>query len=106
MNINLSESDSDYMYSIIQKIIDDCGCRMPCSPQEAEAAQIIKNELEKTCDEVIIEPFKCHPRAFLGWIRIDIVLILISLMLFFLTPFCLNCSLIIAIISVIILIIC
>jgi hypothetical protein len=83
MNIEISDEDSNYMYSIIQKIIDECGPRMPCSPQEAKGAEIVKKELEKTCDEVDVEPFTCHPRAALGYIRLDIVLVSVSFSLFF-----------------------
>ena len=82
MNIEISKEDSDYMYDVIQKIIDEAGCRMPCSPQEAKGAEIIKGELSKTCDEVEIEPFTCHPRAFLGYIKIEIIIALSSLLLF------------------------
>ncbi len=82
MNIEISPDDSGYMYKLIQKIIDEAGCRMPCSPQEAKGAEIIKAELAQTCDQVAIEPFTCHPRAFLGWIRIDLTLILISFLSF------------------------
>ncbi len=83
MKIEISKQDSDYMYNIIQKIIDECGPRMPCSPQEAMGAEIVKKELEESCDEVIIEPFTCHPRAALGWIRIDVLLVIISFSCFF-----------------------
>ncbi|MFX1243277.1 MAG: M28 family peptidase, partial [Promethearchaeota archaeon] len=72
------------MYKIVQEIIDECGPRMPGSPQEAKSAEFIKNELEQTCDEVHIEPFSFHPRAALGWIRIALILILSSFTLFFL----------------------
>ena len=72
------------MYNIVQRIIDECGPRMPCSPQEAKGAEIIKKELEETCNEVKIEPFKCHPRAALGWIRIVIFIVLMSFCSFFL----------------------
>ncbi len=82
MDIEISAEDSGYMYKVIQKIIDEAGCRMPCSPQEAKGAEIIKAELEHTCDHVAIEPFTCHPRAFLGWIRLDISLVLISFLAF------------------------
>jgi hypothetical protein len=78
------------MYDIIQKIIDECGPRMPCSPQEAKGAEIIKRELEKTCDEVTIEPFTCHPRAALGWIKIDLLMVLLSFGLFLLIQLFLN----------------
>ncbi|MHA1342455.1 MAG: M28 family metallopeptidase [Promethearchaeota archaeon] len=87
MKVEISEEDDNYMYNIIQKIIDEAGCRMPCSPQEAKGAEIIKEELEKTCDEVVIEPFTCHPRAFLGWIRIDVTLVALSILIFVFLPY-------------------
>jgi len=83
MNIKISDEDSNYMYNIIQKIIDECGPRMPCSPQEAKGAEIVKQELEKTCDEVKVEPFTCHPRAALGYIRLDVGLVIITFSCFF-----------------------
>ncbi|MHA1147541.1 MAG: M28 family metallopeptidase [Promethearchaeota archaeon] len=85
MEVEISAEDANYLYDIIQKIIDEAGCRIPGSPQEAKGAEIIKKEMEETCDKVVIEPFNLHPRAFLGWIRIDIALILLSLGTFFLT---------------------
>jgi hypothetical protein len=86
LKTNIEEKDSNYMYEIIQTIIDECGPRMPCSPQEAQAAEMIKKELENVCDEVVIEPFSCNPRAFLGYIKVDIVLVLLSFVSFFLIP--------------------
>jgi len=83
MSIEISEEDSKYMYDFIDRIITEVGPRIPCSQSEAQAAEIIKNELENTCDEVKIEPFTCHPRAFLGWIRIDILLIICSMLSYF-----------------------
>ena len=84
MEIEISNEDSDYMYNFIEKIIEECGPRMPGSPQEAKSAEIIKEELAKTCDEVVIEPFTLHPRANLGWISIALILTLLSFGLFFL----------------------
>jgi aminopeptidase YwaD len=86
MESNIDEKDSNYMYEIIQTIIDECGPRMPCSPQEAQSAEIIKKELEQVCDEVDIEPFSCNPRAFLGYLRVDIILVFLSFISFFLIP--------------------
>jgi hypothetical protein len=74
------------MYEIIQSIIDECGPRMPCSPQEAQGAEIIKKELELVCDDVDLEPFSCNPNAFLGFIKVDVVLVLLSFISFFLIP--------------------
>ena len=86
LEINISKEDSEYMYEIIKRIIEKCGPRMPCSSQEAQSAEIIKKELEKTCDDATIEPFSCNPRAFLGYIKIDIILVLTSFLAFFLIP--------------------
>ncbi|MFW9826857.1 MAG: M28 family metallopeptidase [Candidatus Thorarchaeota archaeon] len=84
MNIDVSKEDSEYMYNFIQRVINEVGPRMSCSPQEAGAAKIIKNELEKSCDQVEMENFTCHPKAFLGWIKLDMIMILISILLYFL----------------------
>ncbi|HUW90111.1 MAG TPA: M28 family peptidase [Candidatus Nanopelagicaceae bacterium] len=86
MELNISKEDSDYMTEIIKRIIEECGPRMPCSSQEAQSAEIIKKELEKTCDDVALESFSCNPRAFLGFIKIDILLVLTSFLAFFLIP--------------------
>ncbi|MGV9173324.1 MAG: M28 family metallopeptidase [Promethearchaeia archaeon] len=82
--ITISDEISRFMHDIIQKIIDEAGCRIPGSPQEAKGAEIIKSEMEKITDETEIEEFQLHPRAFLGWIRVDIVLVLASIGCFFL----------------------
>jgi len=86
MNIEINSDDSAYLYTIIDRIIDECGPRMPCSKAEAEAAKIIGDELENVCDEVGIEQFFCHPRAFLGYIKINVIIVLLSFLLFFLQP--------------------
>lgn len=86
LELNISKEDSDYMYEIIRRIIEECGPRMPCSSQEAQSAEIIKKELEKTCDDVALESFSCNPRAFLGYIKLDIILVLTSFLAFFLIP--------------------
>ena len=85
MNFEISEEESKYMYNFVQRIIDEIGPRMSCSSQEAEAAEFIKNELEKSCDEVSMEGFTCHPKAFLGWIKFDMIMIVISILLYFIS---------------------
>ncbi len=84
MHIDISKEDSSYMYDTIQRIIDKAGPRIPGSPEEAKGAEVIKEELEKTCDQVDIERFSVHPRAFLGWIRVDVVLIILSICAYYL----------------------
>ena len=86
MNLKDPIEDSPYMYKFIKDIIDNCGPRMPCSLQEKKAATMIKNEMDKFCDHTEIESFYCHPRAFLGYIKVIIVFTLISFILYFLIP--------------------
>jgi len=85
MEIELSQENSDYMYNFIERIIKECGPRMPCSPQEAKSADLIKVEFEKVCDSSHLEPFTCHPRAFIGYIKVMVLMILISFLSYFLT---------------------
>ena len=82
MNIEISKELDDYMHEFVLRVVNEVGPRMPCSPQEAKAAQIIKEEFEKTCDNVVIEPFTCHPRAFLGWIKLDVIMVFVSIILY------------------------
>jgi hypothetical protein len=85
MEIKVSKEDSNYMYNLVEKIVDEVGPRMPCSPQELAGAHIIKKELEKSCDAIHIENFSCHPKAFLGWIKVILVMVFVSMMLYFIT---------------------
>ncbi len=84
--MNISKDESNYMREFIESVIEKCGPRMPCSPQEAHGAELIKEELETVCDDVNIEPFSCNPRAFIGFIKVDITLVLLSFLLFFMIP--------------------
>jgi len=85
LEIEISEEDFQYMYDFIEKVINECGPRMPCSIQEEKAAQIIKREFDDVCEDSQIETFTCHPRAFLGYIKIIVFLALTSFLLFFLS---------------------
>jgi len=82
MDLEISKDLADYMYNLVEKIVNEVGPRMPCSPQEAEGAKAIKDELEQTCDEVVVESFTCHPKAFLGWIKIILVMTFTSMLLY------------------------
>jgi ABC-type multidrug transport system fused ATPase/permease subunit len=67
------------MYDLIKEIILKCGPRMPCSKQEGKGSEIIKREFEKNCDKVEVELFTCHPKAFLGWIRVIMMMLILSI---------------------------
>jgi len=84
-NLEISNELSTYMHGIIDKIINEAGCRIPCSKNEQKGAEIVANEMKEICDEVDIEEFEIAPKAFLDWIRIDVIIVLISFGLFFIS---------------------
>ncbi len=85
MTIDITTPESEEMLAFIKTVCKDIGPRAPCSPAEAKAAEFIKIEMQKTCSEVVIEPFTCAPGGLLGWIQIDIVLVAISFILYLIT---------------------
>ncbi len=82
MDLEISTEQADYMYNLVEKIVREIGPRMSCSPQEAEGSKTLELELEQTCDEVVVEPFTCHPKAFLGWIKIILIMIVVSMIFY------------------------
>jgi hypothetical protein len=72
----------EYMYAQVAKIVNECGPRAPCSKEEKQAAELIKNELHSLCNDVREESFKCHPRSFDGWPQLSVVFCLISIGIF------------------------
>ncbi len=87
MPIEIPESESDYMVSFIRRICEEIGPGAPGSPQERERGMVVKEELEKICEDVVVEDFTLAPRAFLGWIRISITALALSILFFFLSPY-------------------
>ncbi len=55
-------------------IIDTCGPRPAGSALCKKAAKILQQELSRNCDEVTLDEFKHHPRAFLGHITLNAAL--------------------------------
>ncbi|MFW9817996.1 MAG: M28 family metallopeptidase [Candidatus Thorarchaeota archaeon] len=82
MDLTILKEDADYMYNLVNRIVKEVGPRMPCSAQEADGSKVIKAELEQTCDEVVIEPFTCNPKAFLGWIKIILIMTVASMLFY------------------------
>lgn len=83
-DFEVTDEHSKFMRGIINKVIDEAGCRIPCSENEKKGAEIIAGELEKYCDEVDTETFTLSPNAFLGWIRLTIVLMFFSFLFYYL----------------------
>jgi hypothetical protein len=44
MDLEISKEDADYMYNLVEKIVEDVGPRMSCSPQDCIA--FLLNEIK------------------------------------------------------------
>lgn len=71
---------TNYTVREIKKICKNIGPRLAGSEQEYEAQKYIAKEMETCCDKVDVEEFKLAPEAFMSWVRIDGVLILLSIL--------------------------
>lgn len=81
-----SDENSDYIYNTIDRIIKEVGPRAPCSEAERKGSEWVKNELDKFCDNTEMEDFYCRPKAFLGFLRVCIILFAISVAIFLFSP--------------------
>ncbi len=55
-----------YMSGLIRKVIDEIGPRPPCSEAERQLGRLLVEEWRPACNSVDVEPFSCHPAAFIG----------------------------------------
>lgn len=78
---------TNYTVREIKKICKNVGPRLAGSEQEYEAHKYIAKEMETCCDKVEIEEFKLAPEAFMSWVRIDGVLILVSILFAWIAKF-------------------
>ncbi len=77
----------DYMYSLVKRVIDEIGPRPACSEAERKLGRLLSEGWQPICDKVETEPFTCRPGAFLGVIRVSVVLFLASIVLYWFYPF-------------------
>jgi acetylornithine deacetylase/succinyl-diaminopimelate desuccinylase-like protein len=78
----LPEKLVDYIFEICKTI----GPRIAGSPEEAKAADYLKNKLKPLSDKVMVEEFKCHPGVLQGLILFEFSCILIAFILYFIIP--------------------
>lgn len=85
------EKYADYVATQIGKTIEVAGGGRPSGyPQEHKAQDYVIEHMTGTADEVRTEDFKLHPKAFMGWVLIDGICMLIAALLliinFFVAP--------------------
>ena len=77
---------TDYMYSLIKKVIDEIGPRPSCSKEEKMLGRLLVEEWQPLCDRVDSETFTCSPTAFLGFIRFSVLLYFAAVVLYWFYP--------------------
>jgi hypothetical protein len=69
----LPSDQVDYMYRFMRRVLTEIGPRESCGEGERRLADMLVMEWQSICDRVRLEAFTCHPRAFLGSVRISAV---------------------------------
>jgi len=62
------------------------GPRPPCSSNEARAAQLFYDKIKNYCDEIVIEKFPTHPRAYKASFRFPMILYILSIIFYWFLP--------------------
>ncbi|MCM1544608.1 MAG: M28 family peptidase [Ruminococcus sp.] len=86
-NFKGSEHTKSYMKDGIRYVCENFKKRAPGTQSERDSQAYFKSELEKFSDRVIMEDFKLHPAAFMGFIIIAVTLCLVAVMLYWFIPF-------------------
>lgn len=78
---------TNYAARSIKKVCKEIGPRYSGSEQEKKGIEFMAEELKTCCDDVKIESFTVHPKAFLGWIPMAGIMMIISSAVFFFGQF-------------------
>lgn len=75
---------TNYTTREIKKVCKTIGPRASGSEKEREAQMHFKGEMETCADNVVVEDFKTHPVAFMAWVVIDGIALLLAVLFSFL----------------------
>lgn len=78
---------TNYAARSIKKVCKEIGPRFAGSEEEKKSIEYMAEDMKTCCDEVQIESFPVHPKAFMGWIPFSVVVMTISNLLFFVAQF-------------------
>ncbi|MFP4501808.1 MAG: M28 family metallopeptidase [Candidatus Hydrogenedentota bacterium] len=87
MNEEQASAAGDWGASLIRRIIAACGPREPGSTAERKAQDMVAEELRPFVDTVALEPFTVKPRAFLRFMPITSVLLVLAVAAYWLLPY-------------------
>lgn len=78
---------TNYAARAIKKVCKEIGPRFAGSEEEKKGIEFMAEELKTCSDEVKTDSFTVHPKAFLGWIPLSVVLMTVASVLLFLGQF-------------------
>lgn len=81
----MDQALNKYMYKFIEDVCTTIGPRESGTKQEILAGNKIEEELKRYCDKTNQEEYISHPHAFLGGIRYGAMLVLVSIVLYWLS---------------------
>lgn len=70
---------TNYTVREVKRVCSQIGPRESGEESERKAQNYIAESMKNVCDGVEIEEFDVHPKAFMAWVVIDVVLLLISI---------------------------
>lgn len=78
---------TNYAARAIKKVCKEIGPRFSGTEQEKKGIEFMSEELRTCCDDVRVDSFSVHPKAFLGWIPMSGILMIVAAALFFAAQF-------------------
>lgn len=73
---------TDYITERIKKVCKKCGPRAAGSEGDKKAKKYFLEDTKAVCDEAWAEDFKCSDKAFMSWVPVGAVLVILSTLLF------------------------
>lgn len=73
---------TNYAIKSIKNVCKNFGPRPVGSEAEAKAQEYMRGDLDKFCDEVKREEYKCSDKAFMAWVPMGVILLLLSTVFF------------------------
>ena len=71
---------TNYTVREIKKMCKEIGPRPAGSESEKKAQEYVVEQMKTCADEVTMEPFKLAPDAFMAWVRMDGIMIIIAVL--------------------------
>lgn len=78
---------ANYAARSIKKVCKEIGPRFSGTEAEKKSIEYMAEDMKTCCNDVKIDSYTVHPKAFLGWIPLSVVLMTISCVLFFVAQF-------------------